>query len=175
MPDGNVAPPPREILVAARWWGNQLRHGAEHNTGDLFNDAIANTFAGVLPRSTEEQVAIFERELVRVWWEDQQKNHNWPPDVEGDVGWATRYIDTDYHPGYFLQSACAAAGIKGMLLLPMKTIMRVDPGRVQVAMGYGESMSELPLEGEGVDACIPSRRQLTGATWRSRHYVMCAK
>lgn len=142
----------REIRVAARWWadalagskqalGKQIGVGPDEPAGGpIAGGMFAMLGAREAVSVTDEAVAIFRVSLERALRDR----------YAGFAGQSSygRTIATDYHPDAPLSEALSCAGLNphSMTLLPLKTVMWVDPGRVAVAAGYGAQAEELPVE-----------------------------
>jgi hypothetical protein len=127
-----------EITAAARWWANQIRQGIPtHNNGDAFQSAMARIATSLVTDTpSREQIDTFESALIRGISEAPGfSGDDWRPE-QPMWGGARRILATDYDPEPLLEEALKAARISD-LLLPIKTIMWVDPGSVKVSRGYG--------------------------------------
>lgn len=118
-----------EIRIAAAWWASKLRTTLRPDCGDLFLNASMDTVksAESMPEPVpESRILIFESSLAATLEED------WHDHDGIDVS-------VDYDPDMYLQSACATAGIdvKFCQTFPIKTIMLLRPGIVEVSEGYG--------------------------------------
>ncbi len=132
----------KEIEVATTWWADQLRQVPKHDNGDLMHNALA-AWASERTRRviTEDQIERFRTELVERWV--KRNTGNWRP---GAPGWGSslRVLATDYAPAGELAEALEAAEItQGNLVLPIKTMMWIDPGEVKVSCGYGAGIETL--------------------------------
>lgn len=139
-----------EARTAARWWADQLTADGDVRTGDAMNEAFAMYARSKQTPPTPEQVEAFRghlelnviamlREPFRAWDKAVAEGPQW--------GSALRTIAVDYGPDPVLADALAAAGLprRAGLLLPMKTVMWVNPGQVKVAAGHGQAEEELDL------------------------------
>lgn len=126
----------KEIEVAATWWADQLRQVPNHDNGDVMCNAMASWAADRTRHViTEEQIARFKNELMCRWVKRNQDN--WSPD-KPLLGSALRNLATDYSPAGELAEALEVAEITpANLVLPIKTVMWIDPGKVSVSCGYG--------------------------------------
>jgi BTG family len=142
--------PRPEAIAAADWWAAKLGH-ATHILGRPDDPSVgtamimANAATGLASRTyTDEQrdrfrVAAAERIEAHL----QRYTEQWPFEGSWDPaepfrGAALRTIHVDYGPDPILLDAADQTGIIiGMLDLPMKTVMWVNPGLVEVAEGYG--------------------------------------
>ncbi len=126
----------KELKVAATWWADQLRQIANHDNGDAMCNAMASWATDKTRRViTDEQIERFKTELMCRW--AKRNESNWNPD-RPLLGSALRNMATDYAPGGELAEALEVAEITpGNLVLPMKTVMWIDPGKVSVSCGYG--------------------------------------
>lgn len=139
-----------EIATAAHWWTDQLRNpnkgtlsdqtGAEHDPSVELMHAIGTTMYNPTP----EAIALFQVSLERVL----RENLDALPERYRNVAFGT-----DYGPDHWLGEALDCAGLNrhSMLLLPMKTTMRLAPQSVKVGLGHGAEFVALlilqyPLE-----------------------------
>lgn len=126
--------PRPEALAAGQWWASQLG-AAEHDAGTSGPEdhaAAAIARFGSLPRAfTDEQRAAFAAEVAAAI-ETAIDDACWIPG-DPDAHSSRRAIPVDYQPCLLLADAARRAGIQARTLdLPVKTRMRVDPGRVTV-------------------------------------------
>ena len=127
----------QEINAAVEWWVEQLRQLAHHDAGDRLNSAFVNVFTErYFTPLSDEQLATFRSALH----EEVTKMVEEHPPKEGDPMWgaAMRCFGTDYGPDHVLGEAADRAHIDDQRLrFPVKTLMWVDPGKVEVRPGYG--------------------------------------
>lgn len=130
-----------EIEAATEWWADKLRHIAKFDNGDDspvggITAVLAMTLSAQNAVPTEKQIDRFRASLdwrlmarcVSTWRYDQP---NWCS--------AHRTVHVDYGPDPILRDACDDAGIeRADSRFPCKTTMWIDPGKVQVAEGYGK-------------------------------------
>lgn len=111
-----------EINAAVAWWSKQLGKRAVQ-TGDAMNDALAINVRSLAEAPTEEQERLFAQTL---------REHL---TVRFQTGFhQSMCLKTDYEADEVLQKALDAAEIKAEL--PYKTVMWIDPGKVEVKTGY---------------------------------------
>jgi hypothetical protein len=143
-----------EARIAARWWADKIRDGfALRDGAEPYAGTLAERSGGLsdvlqcklAEHITPEKVDRYERELA-------QRVQAEIVDAYGDPARTmTRYfaalaLSVDYGPSRMHQEALAAAGLPdGMGMLPLKTTMWVEPGRVSVGDGYAAEPRELPL------------------------------
>lgn len=134
-----------EVQAAAAWWANQLRGPVFQDNGDAMQSIIATVCNSGEISITEYDVTRFERclayciqqRIMNKQWPGQSDEPSWRPD-QPDWGSACRGIYNDYGPDAILVVAARLAGIPGNLnsRFPIKTNMRIDPGKVRVRAGY---------------------------------------
>lgn len=142
-----------EARTAARWWANQLGPDSPARNGDATNEMFALAAKTTQTPPTPEQVETFRAHLeqgIIAMLRDPFKA--WDKAVAEGPQWGSglRTIGVDYGPDPILGDALEAAGIparKGTLLLPLKTVMWVNPGQVKVGLGYNAAPIELELIG----------------------------
>jgi hypothetical protein len=133
----DVSPDAPEIVTAAKWWADQLRGPAVQDNGDKFMSGFATAASMMCKPLAPEVIAKFEAELrtrlaakyneLKCWY---PSNPNWAS--------AMRVIHVDYNPCGPLLDAAEAVGVDmPSLRFPIKTCVWVNPGRVEVARGYG--------------------------------------
>jgi hypothetical protein len=140
-----------EARTAARWWADQLSPQSEARNGDATSEMFALAAKAAQAQPTLEQVEIFRAHLEAAIV-PYLHSHAWAEAVADNPqrGSALRTIGVDYGPDAILGDALEAAGIparKGTLLLPIKTVMWVNPGQVKVGLGYNAPPVELDLVG----------------------------
>lgn len=157
-----VEPRP-ESLAAAAWWASRLGR-AEHDLGTRDRDerektARADIVSALMGRAfTDEQVAAFQSELGftieqhLIREEATYHRDSWRPH-EPQWGSGCQAFGCDYGPEWMLTQAAEEAGFKlGMLDLPLKTVMWVNPGEVKVREGVGGDVvtvwEDAPRQGE---------------------------
>lgn len=154
MSDGTAAEAGAEARAAAAWWADRLRSPGVMNAGSRQERELGARdenleFAEVLA-TTLAHTAAAER--------DPDSVDRFEGVLAGKIDEALRAagpygitLGTDYHPDLILGDAAEETGVSGdgMTTFPWKTRMRVEPGRVQVAAGYGAGWVDLELDGEG--------------------------
>lgn len=133
----------REIAVAAKWWSDQLRGTPRHDNGDGPQSAILNWASSGREPLPEEKIAAFESALV-----EGLRVHlagTWRLD-DPLVGRGLRCVGVDYSPHKVLADAAAKADIDLGGRLPVKTLMWISPGQVQVRAGYGAPITDMDLD-----------------------------
>lgn len=143
----------REARTAAHWWADHLTADQTIRTGDAMNEAFAMYARSKQAPPTPEQVEAFRESLEQGILAMLRDPFNaWAKAVEQGPQWgsALRTIGVDYHPDRILSDALDAAELPdgARLLLPMKTVMWVNPGIVKVAAGHGQPERELELINE---------------------------
>lgn len=140
----------KEARTAARWWADHLTADQTIRTGDAMNEAFAMFARSKQTPPTPEQAEAFRESLqhgILAMLRDPM--NAWTKAVDQGPQWgsAFRTIAVDYKPDQLLRDALAAAGLPSgaQLLLPMKTVMWVNPGIVKVAAGHGQPEEELEL------------------------------
>lgn len=131
--------------VAVAWWAEKLRGCKNSGLSDAERTDPRNAgygFAEMLmrlskPEVTNGQLVIFSKSLHQSITEA-----------------APRILSVDYDPCSELSQALAAAGIPQLIgVLPIKTIMWIDPDKVQVRYGYGSPRETIwtaaPVQKEG--------------------------
>lgn len=119
----------QQRITAALWWSDRLRKGAKQDNGDkTFTGAMVSAMATMKGNGAkDEEVDRFEVALLKIL-------------EEKDVD----IISTDYHPCPILQEAANEAGIPASCgPFPMKTIMWIQGGKVEVKYGYGAKIERL--------------------------------
>lgn len=141
-----------EARAAARWWADQLTANQDPRTGDAMHEALTMYARSKSTATvTEEQVEAFTVHLEQAVLEMLRDEHSsWDKAVatEPHVGSAFRRLEVDYHPDEILKGALNAAGIQRRAggWLPLKTVMKVDPGRLRVKLGYRAEWEVLRVE-----------------------------
>lgn len=124
-----------EIEAAVSWWADQLAGDATHDNGDLPLSLFATALAGQLAPLLPQQIESFKASLAMRLREDFAPSWDSSDPMRGSYG---RTLGVDYNPDARLRQAAEDAGIGALSLrFPCKTMMWVDPGKVQVAKGYG--------------------------------------
>jgi hypothetical protein len=139
-----------EATAAADWWAGKLGHathviGRPDDPSVGVSTVLANAATAIAGRTyTDGQRAAFRAALAeRIEAHLRRYTEQWPWEgcwdpAEPRRGSAMRPIHCDYGPDPIILDAADQAGVKvTMLDLPMKTVMWVNPGRVEVAEGYG--------------------------------------
>lgn len=138
-----------EARTAARWWADQLGPDSKAHIGDATNEMFLLAVKAIQKPPTSQQVEKFrlhlEQTIVPFLYA-----YGWERAVAEDPQWASglRTIDVDYGPCVLLSDALESSGIsaqRGKLLLPLKTVMWVNPGHVAVSFGYNAIPIELEL------------------------------
>jgi hypothetical protein len=130
-----------EIKVAAKWWADIIL-GAPQDNGDAFQSGFATALGLRMPHPTPEQAERF-RELLETKLMAHTQSEHWRPD-DPIWGGARRTLAVDYHPCALLDDTAKAAGIDvNFSTFPMKTVMWIDPGKVEVRCGYGAPIETL--------------------------------
>jgi len=131
---------PKEIEVAAEWWTDLLRKGADWDNGEPLHNALDSMLnkKSSTPLS-EEHLKVFKDHLSQTLLSQIIDSiDSWRPS-EPIWGSSNRGVCIDYHAPAFLMNAAVAAGIKvsGTTTFGCKTCMHVNPGSVKVSQGYG--------------------------------------
>lgn len=132
--------PCQEARVGAEWWANFLREpdSVTWDNGDPVQSAFASVVRDKHSAHQEpfdpDKVDEFE-ELVAEGIQGRIDQQTWDYD-QPYMG--NRHIRCDYHAHPILASAADEVGIEisSMTTFPAKTGMWVDPGHVQVSVGY---------------------------------------
>lgn len=129
--------PRPEAVAAAAWWAEQLATPAvRHDVGDDTANVMSNTVAALVRRQRDQAQIDAFREVLAEEIEKHVEQYSWRPE-EPHFGSAMRAIMVDYGPDPVLADAAEKAGLELKVLdLPMKTVMWINPGRVEVAAGY---------------------------------------
>lgn len=126
-----------EIKAAVDWWTDILASNKpDHDNGDGNEEGrlLLEMLSSLLPKLDEHKIEIFRAELTKLLVERISKY--WDLD-NPDYGSYFRVIYNDYGPDRSLREAAKAAGIDRMdSRFPIKTSMRIDPGKVSVSRGY---------------------------------------
>jgi hypothetical protein len=130
----------KESAIAAKWWADRIRHGAKQQMLSPMERAQDTTGAmtelmmvrGNMERkpTPSEHADRFEELLAKAI-----------PDIRG----GTKILSVDYSPDLTL-SKCykeATNGASDYCVFPVKTVMWVRPGSVQVRYGYGAETTTL--------------------------------
>ncbi|PGQ88178.1 hypothetical protein [Priestia megaterium] len=127
-----------EIRAAVKWWTDVLASAnPKHDNGDPNPAAqfLLSLSTNSLTPLSEDQLQSFREHLGEILAEKLKEN--WNPE-EPDVGSYFRTIYNDYGADSSLRTAAELANIDRInTRFPIKTNMRIDPGRVTVARGYG--------------------------------------
>lgn len=131
----------QEIAVAAKWWADKLRNGSTADLGGSRDKGAAlsemmllllKSSSDPIPSETIDRFEALLRNEIR-----KQIGDNWKPE-NPEWGAYNRVVSVDYHPCESLSNAYHGVGLDNdMADLPMKTVMRINPGKVTVAEGYG--------------------------------------
>jgi hypothetical protein len=129
--------PRPEAVAAAAWWAEQLAAKAvRHDVGDDTANILSNTVAGLVRRQRDQAQIDAFREALAEEIDQHVERYGWRPG-QPHFGSAMRAIMVDYGPDPVLADAAEKAGFELKTLdLPMKTVMWINPGRVEVAAGY---------------------------------------
>jgi hypothetical protein len=115
----------KELSVAVAWWADRLRELAKQDNGDAMTGALMGLLASRMRPPSEEQISTFKVALTEAMRPRMAKPY-------------LRSIVCDYHPDPALREAAEKAGIEADCPpFPIKTGMRIEPGRVSVRYGYG--------------------------------------
>ena len=123
------------VVVAAKWWADQLRTRTKQDNGEV----MASMLATLASQRREDplRVDVFERELLMRL--DRDTNEH----LDGCVT-----LSCDYGAEGLLRDAAKAAGIVPMCPpFPMKTTMWVRSDSVTVRHGYGAEVQMLWSQG----------------------------
>lgn len=127
-----------EVKTAVDWWTACLTRENKQDSGDAKLNADASLIrslggdvrfphGGTVQRFRLCLTVAIAAHVAKYWHEE-----------EPDRGSACRTVATDYGPDFTLEIALAAARVEqGSLILPIKTVMWINPGQVKVACGYG--------------------------------------
>lgn len=130
--------PRPEAIAAADWWAQKLASPGRHDVGRGAEEssALANTVAALVQRQrSQAEIDAFRLALAEEI-EQHVARYSWRPD-DPHFGSAMRAITVDYGPDPVLADAAERAGFQLKILdLPMKTVMWINPGIVQVAGGH---------------------------------------
>lgn len=138
----------REARTAAQWWADHLTAANEPTTGDPKLDIFVTYAQSMLLRPTPEQVETFRAHLeAAIIAMINDPANGWVDALRtGEPrGAAFRKLTVDYKADRILSDSMAAAGIRAMLLLPMKTSMWISPGIVEVGHGYNAPRADVEL------------------------------
>jgi hypothetical protein len=143
----------REARTAACWWVDQLTGDESIRTGDAMNEAFAMYARSKQTPPKADQVEAFRAHLEQgIIAMLRDPINSWEKAVAEGPQWGSyfRTIAVDYGPDKVLGDALKAAGLPSgaELLLPLKTVMWVNPGVVKVSAGYGSGEEELDLVDE---------------------------
>jgi hypothetical protein len=118
-----------EITVATLWWSECLGGRVKSSVGDDQADMMLDLSRAVsrAGKPTAEQVELFEIKLMDLICKavvDSSRNEV--------------CLSVDYEPEGLLRTALIGAGItNAQAQLPVKTVMWIKPGGVEVKTGYG--------------------------------------
>lgn len=129
------------VKAATEWWAEKLRHVAVFDNGDPsavggMTAILAMAVSARNPAPTEDMLAAFQCSLAERLMARCVSSWRWD-----QPEWASyqRTVHVDYGPDPILSAACEDAGIQHAdSRFPCKTTMWIDPGKVQVAEGYGK-------------------------------------
>lgn len=138
-----MAPTHEQIArTAAAWWVEQVRSKPEQRMtcrGDSATDLVMNVWTQSQSAATNEGLekfqAVLEQEIIEGLAE-----------LESGEGWANDsfHLHCDYEPQGSLLVAAQEAGVN-LRLFPIKTRMWVYADKVEVRVGYGGTLEELPI------------------------------
>jgi hypothetical protein len=138
-----------EIYAAVEWWANQLLGPCHVDAGDPTGQIEAVT---MWAQNTRDQPGEHQIERFRIALSALTASMcaatSWL-ECEPMRGSACRTLGVDYGPDATLRCALDFAGIQGgNLVLPIKTVMWIDPGSVKVRCGYhgGEVVLWPPID-----------------------------
>lgn len=143
-----MSEPGIEAQVAAHWWADQMRDRSFPDNGADPDDPTKSPMAlGLIGLLQEKQTEGITAGMVDAYEAALARRIQAMLD-EGQSGYGTALnLHCDYGPGEAHVEAFTEAGITpGMTVLPWKTTMWVQPGRVSVGAGYGSEPMDLPLE-----------------------------
>lgn len=126
-----------EIHVAVDWWATQLLGPCHTDAGDPTGNIEAMTMWAQSKRDQpgEHQIDRF-RVALHALTASMCADTSWRED-DPMRGSANRTLAVDYGPDFTIRCALDFAGIQGgSLLLPIKTVMWIDPSSVKVRCGY---------------------------------------
>lgn len=127
-----------EARTAARWWADQIRQGAKLDNGEGMHGVLGAMLQAVEKRGvTDEMIDAYEEALAR----SIQTGHR----SHDGTDWRRGGFGVDYGPDRILSAPMDEVGLKGMTLLPWKTVMWISDGSVRVSHGYQAGIVEVPL------------------------------
>lgn len=123
-----------EIEAAVAWWVERLRnaHNERQDNGDFLQSMMATLARDSIPLASEEQLAEFAASLQGRLMEVCLETCNVLDPIWGS---SARTLFADYGPSGILAKAAEEAGIETGLF-PCKTVMWVNPDKVEVRCGY---------------------------------------
>jgi len=124
-----------EVDCAARWWADHVG-SKKQNNGDGMQSIMVFMLGEVKPLNDEEKIDFvkeFKAGLQDKW---TISNVSW--NIEDPIrGSYFRTIGVDYQPDHILTRALNSIGHQVQIRsFPMKTVMWINPGSVEVALGY---------------------------------------
>lgn len=131
-----------ELQAAIDWWANLIvEMSPKHETGDTELNNQARWFTRKVSRPVDPgQITFFKSFLRSAVLNNGDWVESWERDIANNSeplhGSTIRWLTTNYEPEGLLADAIYSAGIDDMLV-PMKSKVRVDPGMVVAARGYG--------------------------------------
>lgn len=129
-----------EYLAAVDWWADAIRGNARQDNGDWQTMALYRTL-GVDkdPRPDEESIGRFCVNLLAALVAREDGRFFIWDESNPRLGGYGRVLKVDYDPCPELYDAATAAGIdvRYCSTFPMKTVMWIHPGCVEVRNGYG--------------------------------------
>lgn len=129
--------------IGAKWWTDQIRESPPQNVGGFTVSTLAEwskVVVGKLALLTEQKLSVFQSRLETNLLNLLDKS-DWLED-DPMQGFGSRIIEVDYDPSKELLDAIEAANISD-LLLPLKTMMWLDPDSVKVSLGYGGKITDV--------------------------------
>jgi hypothetical protein len=122
-----------EINAAVEWWVEQLRAPAKTDAGNSTLNSQLSLFVKSRYTPLDEQTLETFRTALHT-------------SLTAAVASGETIVKTDYAPDDVLERAAKQAGIQAYRF-PVKTIMSIEPGHVEVTCGYGAAWEVLYLVG----------------------------
>jgi hypothetical protein len=140
----------KEAEVAAKWWADILKQEDIHDNGEPIGSYLANLGLSNLKPLSDEVVNNFRSALV-TWLdeaiEDNKCAGNWRESEPRFCSYfRAGWLNIDYNVHGILKNLALSVGIPEkelMFRFPIKTIMWVNPGEVEVRHGYGAGVEKL--------------------------------
>lgn len=127
----------KEFEVAAKWWADCLRNPPPQNNGDSIQSGMMTMLSEMKGPIPEINIQKFQDELFG--WLIRERS-----------GRLVTMLDVDYGPCRELCDATAKAGIDFRdFVFPVKTIMWIKPGMVQISCGYGSPVEAIYKKDNG--------------------------